>query len=241
MLGDRHGTVVHLFERECSIQRRHQKVLEETPVDRGHARRCAQRMGAAAVALAQAAGYSNAGTVEFLVDGARRTARVLLPRDERPAAGRASDHRGGHRRRSRARADRSGRRPAAAVDAGRSSRSAATPSRCASAPRTRARASCRRPACWRCTASRRCPACAWTRASSEGAEVSVHYDSLLAKLVAWGETREAARLRARARARALSRFSASAPTCRCSCACSRTSGSSPAISTRTSFRPRPAR
>ena len=68
VLGDWHGTVVHLFERECSIQRRHQKVLEETPstaVTPG----LRARMGAAAVALAKAAGYSNAGTVEFLVEG----------------------------------------------------------------------------------------------------------------------------------------------------------------------------
>jgi acetyl-CoA carboxylase biotin carboxylase subunit len=68
IMGDRHGSVVHLFERECSIQRRHQKIVEETPsvaVTPGLRR----RMGEAAVALARAAGYQNAGTVEFLLDG----------------------------------------------------------------------------------------------------------------------------------------------------------------------------
>ena len=67
ILGDGHGNVVHLGERECSIQRRHQKIIEESPspiVD--DAMRTA--MGDAALALARAMGYQSAGTVEFLVD-----------------------------------------------------------------------------------------------------------------------------------------------------------------------------
>jgi len=67
VFGDRHGNVVHLGERECSIQRRHQKLLEESPsvaLDQP----LRDRMGAAAVALSRAAGYENAGTVEFLLD-----------------------------------------------------------------------------------------------------------------------------------------------------------------------------
>ena len=67
ILADAHGHVVSLGERECSIQRRHQKLLEESPspfVD-GPMRR---RMGEAACRIAQAAGYVNAGTIEFLVD-----------------------------------------------------------------------------------------------------------------------------------------------------------------------------
>jgi len=67
ILADVHGNVVHLFERECSIQRRHQKIIEETPSTALDAD-LRERMGAAAVAAAKAAGYVNAGTVEFLLD-----------------------------------------------------------------------------------------------------------------------------------------------------------------------------
>ena len=67
ILGDLHGNLVHCFERECSIQRRHQKIIEEapSPVVSEDLR---ARMGAAAVAAGQAIGYSSAGTVEFLVE-----------------------------------------------------------------------------------------------------------------------------------------------------------------------------
>ena len=68
VLGDQHGNVIHCFERECSIQRRHQKIIEEAPspaVDPA----LRERMGAAAVAAAKAIGYTSAGTVEFLLDG----------------------------------------------------------------------------------------------------------------------------------------------------------------------------
>jgi len=68
VLGDQHGHLVHLFERECSIQRRHQKVIEEapSPVLTPALR---EAMGEAAVAAARAIGYCSAGTVEFLLDG----------------------------------------------------------------------------------------------------------------------------------------------------------------------------
>jgi acetyl-CoA carboxylase biotin carboxylase subunit len=72
VLADSRGETVHLFERECSVQRRHQKVIEETPSP-FLANALRDEMGAAAVAAAQAAAYENAGTVEFLVDpGSRR-------------------------------------------------------------------------------------------------------------------------------------------------------------------------
>ncbi|MBI1763155.1 MAG: acetyl-CoA carboxylase biotin carboxylase subunit [Acidobacteria bacterium] len=64
---DRHGNVIHLGERECSIQRRHQKVIEECPASFNDAELRA-RMGAAAVEIARAANYYSVGTVEFLVD-----------------------------------------------------------------------------------------------------------------------------------------------------------------------------
>lgn len=70
ILADRHGNVVHLGERECSLQRRHQKVIEESPssvVDE----KLRRRMGQAAIQIARAARYENAGTLEFLVDGDR--------------------------------------------------------------------------------------------------------------------------------------------------------------------------
>ena len=65
--GDDHGNYVHLFERECSIQRRHQKIIEETPSTALNPELRA-RMGDTAVKVIQAAGYTNVGTVEFLLD-----------------------------------------------------------------------------------------------------------------------------------------------------------------------------
>jgi acetyl-CoA carboxylase biotin carboxylase subunit len=70
ILGDQHGNVVHLFERDCSMQRRHQKLIEESPCpvldDKGREKICQ-----AAVRLGKAAGYYSAGTVEFLMDEQR--------------------------------------------------------------------------------------------------------------------------------------------------------------------------
>jgi acetyl-CoA carboxylase biotin carboxylase subunit len=67
ILGDKHGNIVHLFERECSVQRRHQKVVEETPspIMTPEVR---ERMGNYAVAAAKAVNYHGAGTIEFIMD-----------------------------------------------------------------------------------------------------------------------------------------------------------------------------
>jgi geranyl-CoA carboxylase alpha subunit len=67
VFADRHGNVIHLGERDCSVQRRHQKLIEESPSPAVDAT-LRDRLGAAAVALAKAVSYVNAGTVEFLLD-----------------------------------------------------------------------------------------------------------------------------------------------------------------------------
>ena len=77
VFGDAHGTIVHLFERECSIQRRHQKVIEESPSP-ALTPAVRARMGDAAVAAARAVGYRNAGTVEFLLEGTGDDARFYF-------------------------------------------------------------------------------------------------------------------------------------------------------------------
>jgi acetyl-CoA carboxylase biotin carboxylase subunit len=77
VFADTHGNAVHLFERECSVQRRHQKVIEESPCP-ALTPSVRARMGDAAVAAALAAGYVNAGTVEFLLDGDGDSARFFF-------------------------------------------------------------------------------------------------------------------------------------------------------------------
>ena len=72
IFGDNHGHLIHLGERECSIQRRHQKVIEECPSPLvALYPEMREAMGEAAIRIARAAGYTNAGTAEFLVDGDR--------------------------------------------------------------------------------------------------------------------------------------------------------------------------
>ena len=77
IFGDSHGHLVHLFERECSVQRRHQKVIEESPSP-AIVPRIRDEMGRAAVAAARAVNYRNAGTVEFLLEGGGESARFYF-------------------------------------------------------------------------------------------------------------------------------------------------------------------
>jgi 3-methylcrotonyl-CoA carboxylase alpha subunit len=70
VFGDSHGNVVHLFERDCTLQRRNQKVIEEAPAP-GMSAQLREQMCSAAVKLAKSVGYAGAGTVEFLVEGGK--------------------------------------------------------------------------------------------------------------------------------------------------------------------------
>ena len=119
ILADNHGNAVHLWERDCSMQRRHQKLVEESPSPVPARRSPREASANAAVRLIKAAGYTNAGTVEFLVD---QEAEFLPPRSERPHPGRASGHRTGHRHRPDQGADPHRRRRAAAASSRRTSR-----------------------------------------------------------------------------------------------------------------------
>ena len=164
VFADAHGHAVHLFERECSLQRRHQKIVEESPSP-ALTPALRDKMGAAAVAAARASDYRNAGTVEFLLEGSGDAREVLFPGDEHAAAGRASGHRSRHRRGSRAGPICGGRRGDAAVGTTVAVDPGGTPSSAASTPKIRIRISFRRPDPCCSIASRPGPAFAWTRAS----------------------------------------------------------------------------
>jgi acetyl-CoA/propionyl-CoA carboxylase biotin carboxyl carrier protein len=194
VLADHHGQIVHLFERECSIQRRHQKVVEETPsVALTPALR--QRMGDAAVAVARAAGYRNAGTVEFLLEGAGDGARFYFLemntrlQVEHPVTEqvtgidlvRAQIAVAAGERLSWTQAQLSQRGHAVEVrvyaeDPARDDLPQAGPLLLYREPMM--------------------PGIRVDSGVVEGGEISVHYDPMVAKLIAWGDTRDAARRRA---------------------------------------------
>ena len=215
VLADAHGNVIHLGERDCTIQRRHQKLVEETPSPAVDADLRA-RIGAIAVDAARAAGYRSAGTIEGLLSPG---GRLLLHGDEHAHPGRAHRHRGGHRPRSRARAGAGRGRRAAIADPG-----------AGRAARARDRVPHQRrgpvqgflPAPGRITGYRE-PAGPGVRVDSgvvEGAEISGLYDPMIAKLIVHDVDREHARRRM---LRALAEFhdrgrpdAASASTARCS-------------------------
>ena len=191
-MADSHGTVLHLWERDCSTQRRHQKVLEEAPAPTisDDVRRL---VTSSAVALAREVGYTNAGTVEFLLDADTDEAYFLEMNTrlqvEHPvteavtgldlvelqllvAAGRAA----ADRRRT-------------------TSPSPGTRSRRGSTPRTRSAGSCRRPARGDASCSGLVPPTSVRvdHALESGQVVSTAYDPMLGKVIAHGPDRESAR------------------------------------------------
>ncbi|HET7619114.1 MAG TPA: acetyl-CoA carboxylase biotin carboxylase subunit [Vicinamibacterales bacterium] len=201
IFGDAHGDVVHLFERECSVQRRHQKIVEESPspvVDD----RLRARMGEAAVMAARAAGYVNAGTIEFLLDGdgpdaafhfLEMNTRLQV---EHPVTEAVT---GTDLVRAQLTVAADGRLPWRQSDLRQ--RGHAIECRVyAEDPAHQFLPQAGRLLLYREPAG---PGLRIDSGVEEGAEVSVHYDPLLAKLIAYAETREAAIARAAA---ALRRF-----------------------------------
>ncbi len=201
ILADRTGNVIHLFERDCSVQRRHQKVIELAPAP-NLPEELRQKICADAVAFARQIDYTCAGTVEFLLD--ERGHHVFI--EMQPAhPGRAHRHRGDHRRRPgrQSAADRGG------GDAGRSRAEPGVAHRAGSALQCRITtedpANGFRPDTGRITAYRS-PGGAGIRLDGGtilGAEIGAHFDSMLVKLTCRG--RDFATAVARAR-RALAEF-----------------------------------
>jgi len=193
VLADHHGHVTHVFERECSIQRRHQKVIEETP-STAVTPALRARMGAAAVAVAKAAGYRNAGTVEFLVDGSGDKAGFyFLEMNTRLQVEHPVTEQVAGIDLVRAQLLVAAGEPLPWTQEQLDQRGHAIEVRIyAEDPITHL------PQAGPVLLYRE-PSMPGVRVDSgiiEGAEVSVHYDPLLAKLIAWGEHREIARRRA---------------------------------------------
>jgi acetyl-CoA carboxylase biotin carboxylase subunit len=199
VLADDHGHVIHVFERECSIQRRHQKVIEETP-STAVTPALRARMGAAAVAVARAAGYRNAGTVEFLVDGAGDDAGFyFLEMNTRLQVEHPVTEQVAGIDLVRAQLAVAAGEPLPWAQADLSQRGHAIEARIYAEdpihhlPQAGPVLLYREPSM---------PGIRIDSGIGEGTEVSVHYDPLLAKLIAWGDSREAARRRAIAALRA---------------------------------------
>ena len=187
VLADAHGNVIHLGERDCTIQRRHQKLVEETPPSPAVDEALRERIGA--IAVDGARGWVPVGRHDRGVALAR--GRVLLPRDEHADPGRAHRDRARDRGRPRSRAGAHRRRRAALAETGR--RASAQPrSSAGSTPRTCRPGSCPRPARSPSTASRRVHGVRVDSGVGEGAEISPLYDPMVASCtftVATGSTR----------------------------------------------------
>ena len=189
VLGDKHGNVIYLGERECSIQRRNQKVIEEAPsplLDEATRR----KMGEQAVALAKAVDYDSAGTVEF-VAGQDRSFYFLEMNTRLQVEHPVTEMITGI---DLVEADDPRRRWRAAALKQADVSSTAGRSRAASMPRIRRATSCPpraglSPTGRRRRAARTASRCATTPASIEGGEISIYYDPMIAKLVTHAPTR----------------------------------------------------
>ena len=193
VMGDAHGHVVHLFERDCSIQRRHQKIVEETPSP-WIAPDLRRQMTEAAVALARHIGYRNAGTVEFLVEGGGEGALFYFLemntrlQVEHPVTEAVVGVDLVHAQLRVASGERLPWSQERLMQRGHAIECriyAEDPSQ-GYLPQAGPLAVYREP---------QGPGLRVDSGVAEGQEVSVYYDPLLAKLVAWAETREAARRR----------------------------------------------
>jgi 3-methylcrotonyl-CoA carboxylase alpha subunit len=194
ILADHHGHVIHLFERECSIQRRHQKVIEETP-STALTPAVRQRMGEAAVAVARAAGYRNAGTVEFLLEGSGNDARFyFLEMNTRLQVEHPVTEQVTGVDLVRAQIGIAAGEPLPRPQTAVSQRGHAIEVRVYAEDPARNDLPQAGPLLLYREPSM--PGIRVDAGVTEGSEVSVHYDPLLAKLIAWGETRDAARRRA---------------------------------------------
>jgi 3-methylcrotonyl-CoA carboxylase alpha subunit len=194
VIADNHGAVLYLFERECSIQRRHQKVIEETPSP-ALTPVLRRRMGEAAVALARAAGYRNAGTVEFLLEGTGDRASFYFLevntrlQVEHPVTEQVTGVDLVHAQIAIARGEPLRWRQDSLTQRGHAIevRVYAEDPANNDLPQAGPLLLYREPSM---------PGIRIDSGAYEGSEVSVHYDPLIAKLIADGETREIARRRA---------------------------------------------
>ena len=192
VLADAHGNAVHLFERECSIQRRHQKVVEESPSP-FVTPQLRERMGALALALVRRVGYRNAGTLEFLVDASgepyflEMNTRLQV---EHPVTEMVTGHDLVHLQLLVAAGERL---PFAQSEL----RQRGHAIECRVYAEDPDQGFLPSPGRIRALRVPGGPGVRDDTGIQEGSEVSVHYDPLLSKLVAWAEDREAAIARMR--------------------------------------------
>lgn len=194
VFADAHGNVVHLFERECSAQRRHQKMIEESPCAALSAA-VRDQMGAAAVAAARAVGYRNAGTCEFLLEGSGDSARFYFLemntrlQVEHPVTECVVGVDLVHAQLRVASGE-----PLPFTQAGLSQRGHAI--ECRVYAEDPAQGFIPQAGTVLLYQEPQGPGIRVDGWIEQGTAVSVHYDPLLAKLIVWGETRDAARRRA---------------------------------------------